>query len=70
MVLHPDGAAERWTTTASGSSGKTLGHWSSEGRTLTLVWDGEAHSIPYTFYKGQLVLPNIPNNRDFWDRVE
>jgi hypothetical protein len=71
LVLHPDGMAETWIVTATQRDQKTTGRWSSNGKTLTLAFgDGDARSYPFTFYKGQLVLPNIPNKRQFWERIE
>jgi hypothetical protein len=28
------------------------------------------YPLPFTFYEGQLVYPNIPNRRGFWERIE
>jgi len=36
---------------------------------LVLSFGGQVQQSPYTFYKGQLVFPNISNRRGFWDRV-
>ncbi len=71
LVLHPDGSAETWTVTASGRSQPTRGRWRTEGRTLSVDWeDGRQWSQPFTFHEGQLVFPNIPNRRQFWERIE
>ena len=71
LVLHPDGMVETWIVTATKRDEKTTGRWSINGKTVTLAFgNGEEHSYPFTFYKGQLVLPNIPNKRQFWERIE
>jgi hypothetical protein len=70
LVLHPNGTVENWTVTAYERREPVTGHWSVEGKTLTLSFGGNDHSNPFTFYKGQLVFPNIPNHRGFWEKIE
>jgi hypothetical protein len=70
LVLHPNGTVENWTVTAYERRDPVTGHWSVEGKTLTLSFGGNDRSNPFTFYQGQLVFPNIPNRRGFWERVE
>jgi hypothetical protein len=71
MVLRDSGSAEKWTVTASGRSPTVKGQWSTQGRTLKIDWeDGEHWSRPFTFHEGQLVFPNIPKQRKFWDRLQ
>ena len=71
LVLHPDGTAETWTVTASGRSQPTRGRWTSQGRTLSVDWeDGRQWSQPFTFHEGQLVFPNVPNRRQFWELIK
>ena len=71
MVLRDDGSAETWTVTASGRSATVRGRWSTEAKTLSVDWeDGKRWSRPFTFHEGQLVFPNIPNRRSFWDRIK
>jgi len=71
LVLRVDGTAERWSVTASSSGPKTVGRWAVSGSVLSLTWTGEAQtSQAFTMYKGQLVLPNVPNRRVFWDRLD
>jgi hypothetical protein len=48
----------------------SAGHWSVEGKTLTLSFGGSDGSSPFTFYESQLVFPNIPNRRGFWEKIE
>jgi hypothetical protein len=70
LVLQADGSAETWTVTASGRSASVKGTWGSEGRTLTIDWEnGQKWARPFTFYEGQLVFPNVPKQRKFWDRL-
>lgn len=70
LVLHVDGTVENWTVTAYERRDPVTGHWSVEGKTLTLSFGGNDRSNPFTFYQGQLVFPNIPNRRGFWEKVE
>jgi hypothetical protein len=70
LVLHPDGTAENWVVTAESRSEPVTGHWNVEGKTLTLSFGGNDRSSPFTFYKGQLVFPNIPKRRGFWEKIE
>ena len=71
LVLHPDGTAETWTVTASGREGTTRGRWKSQGTTLHVAWaDGSQWSQAFTFFEGQLVFPNIPNQRKLWEAID
>ncbi len=71
MVLYADGIAEVWTVTASSRTGRTEGTWDVDGKLLSLSFGaGDTASAPFTVYQGQLVFPNIPNRRGFWERVE
>jgi hypothetical protein len=70
LVLHSDGTVENWTATAYERREPVTGHWSVEGKTLTLSFGGNDRSSPFTFYQGQLVFPNIPNRRGFWEKIE
>jgi hypothetical protein len=70
LVLHADGTAENWVVTAESRSEPVSGHWSVEGKTLTLSFGENENSKPFTFYEGQLVFPNIPNRRGFWEKIE
>jgi hypothetical protein len=70
LVLHVDGTVENWTATAYERRERVEGHWSVEGKTLTLSFGGNDRSNPFTFYQGQLVFPNIPNRRGFWEKIE
>ena len=70
LVLHSDGTVENWTVTAYERREPVAGHWSVEGKTLTLSFGGNDRSSPFTFYQGQLVFPNIPNRRGFWEKIE
>jgi hypothetical protein len=70
LVLHSDGTAENWVVTAESRSEPVTGRWSVEGKILTLSFGENENSKPFTFYEGQLVFPNIPNRRGFWERIE
>ena len=70
LVLHVDTTVENWTATAYERRELVTGHWSVEGKTLTLSFGGNDRSSPFTFYQGQLVFPNIPNRRGFWEKTE
>jgi hypothetical protein len=70
LVFHSNGTVENWTVTAYERRDPVTGHWSVEGKTLTLSFGGNDRSNPFTFYQGQLVFPNIPNRRGFWEKIE
>jgi hypothetical protein len=70
LVLHSNGTVENWTVTAYERRDPVTGHWSVEGKMLTLSFGGNDRSNPFTFYQGQLVFPNIPNRRGFWEKIE
>jgi hypothetical protein len=70
LVLRSDGTVENWTATAYERREPVTGHWSVEGKTLTLSFGGNDRSNPFTFYQGQLVFPNIQNRRGFWEKIE
>jgi hypothetical protein len=70
LVLHSNGTVENWTVTAYERREPVTGHWSVEGKTLTLSFGGNDRSNPFTFYQGQLVFPNIQNRRGFWEKIE
>ena len=70
LVLNADGTAENWVVTAESRSEAVTGRWSVEGRTLTLSFGENENAKPFTFYEGQLVFPNIPNRRGFWEKIE
>ena len=70
LVLHADGTAENWVVTAESRGEPVTGRWSVEAKTLTLSFGKNENSKPFTFYEGQLVFPNIPNRRGFWEKIE
>ncbi len=70
LVLHADGTAENWTVTASSRSARTSGKWTVEGKMLHLRLEGsEEISQPFTIHEEQLVFPNIPGRRGFWEKI-
>lgn len=71
MVLRSNGMVERWSVTASGRSGTVRGRWGTQANVLRLDWeDGSQWSRPFTFHEGNLVFPNVQNQRKFWERIE
>jgi len=70
LVLHADGTAENWVVTAESRGEPVTGRWSVEGKTLTLSFGENENAKPFTFYEGQLVFPNIPKRRGFWEKIE
>jgi hypothetical protein len=71
LVLRVDGTAETWIVTASDRTPVTRGRWRNQGTTLTVDWaDGRQWSQPFTFFEGQLVFPNVANQRQFWEAIE
>jgi hypothetical protein len=71
LVMRPDGTAETWVVTANSKTPVTRGRWRSVGTSLTIDWqDGRQWGQPFTFFEGQLVFPNVPDRRQFWERVE
>jgi hypothetical protein len=70
LVLHENGTAETWMVTASSRSPATRGRWSTKGTMLNIDWeDGRQWGQPFTFLEGQLVFPNVPNQRQFWEAI-
>jgi hypothetical protein len=76
LVFRPDGIVDNWVETVSGPyegrtsrTATTTGRWAVEGRLLNIDWGDKQSSRPFFFHEGQLVLPNIPNARQYWDRV-
>jgi hypothetical protein len=69
LVLDANGTLAIWEVTASSRSQATKGTWNVKGKILTVVINGETASSPFTIYQGQLVYPNIPDQRGFWERV-
>jgi hypothetical protein len=70
LVLRSDGTAETWLVTASYQTPAKRGRWSSQGANLRVDWsDGSQWSQPFTFFERQLVFPNIPDRRQFWDFI-
>jgi hypothetical protein len=76
LVFRPDGTVDNWVETVSGPyegrtsrTATTAGRWAVEGKLLNIDWGDKQSSRPFFFHEGQLVLPNIPNARQYWDRV-
>jgi hypothetical protein len=70
LVLNTNGTAETWIVTASSRTPVTRGKWNVKGTMLSVAWeDGRAWGQPFTFHEGQLVFPNVPNQRQFWEVI-
>ena len=69
LVLHADGTAENWVVTATSQTERTTGQWTVEGKTLKLSFGDNENANPFTIYEGQLVFPNIPKRRQFWEKI-
>lgn len=70
LVLDANGAATTWDVTASSRSHTTSGTWTVEGKNLTLRLEENIISSPFTIHQGQLVFPNIENQRGFWEKID
>lgn len=71
LVLNANGTAETWVVTASNRTPVTRGRWNLKGTMLSVSWeDGRQWGQPFTFFQGQLVFPNIPNQRQFWEAIQ
>ncbi len=71
LVLHADGTMENWTVTVSSRSATRTGRWNVEGKILHLLLEGDERiSQPFTIHEDQLVFPNLPNRRRFWEKIE
>lgn len=70
LLLNADGTAEKWVVTAESRSEPVTGRWSVEGKTLTLWFGENENASPFTFYQGQLVFPNVPKRRGFWEKIQ
>ena len=68
--MRADGTAETWIVTASSKTPVTRGRWTTNEKMLSVTWeDGRQWGQPFTFYQGQLVFPNRPNQRQFWEAM-
>jgi hypothetical protein len=71
LVLEANGRASNWTVTPHRRNPPHVGQWWVEGRELKLRLLGrDEWELPYTLHNGDLVFPNIPNRRRFWERVQ
>ncbi len=70
LVLAADGRLSVWRATPNSRSAPVPGRWRVEGKQLVLQVQGEEEDgAPYFMHEGRLVFPNIPNRRQFWQRV-
>lgn len=70
LLLHPDGTAEFWRVTAQGRSPREHGKWRVDGSQILLTnGAGRFHPAPFTLHRGQLVYPNIPDQRRYWEHL-
>ena len=70
LVLGADGTVGHWMVTATSRTPVLSGLWEAEGKFLTIqIQDQNGVSLPFAFYQGQLVFPNIKNRRGFWEKI-
>jgi hypothetical protein len=70
LVLNTNGTAETWIVTATSRTALTRGRWNVKGTMLSVSWeDGREWGQPFTFFQGQLVFPNVQNQRQFWEAI-
>lgn len=70
LTLAADGRLSTWQVRATSRSTPQPGRWRVEDRQLMLQIAGEAEAgAPYFIHEGRLVFPNIPNRRQFWERM-
>jgi hypothetical protein len=70
LVLYENGTAETWMVTASSRTPAVRGRWRVKGTMLSVDWeDGRQWGQPFTFFEGQLVFPNVQNQRQFWEPI-
>jgi hypothetical protein len=70
LVLGADGTVGHWIVTANSRTPVASGLWGAAGKLLTIqIQDQNGVSLPFAFYQGQLVFPNINNRRGFWEKI-
>jgi hypothetical protein len=70
LVLGADGTVGHWIVTANSRTPVVPGQWEVEGKVLTIqIQDQNGVSLPFTFFEGKLVFPNIQNRRGFWEKI-
>ena len=69
LVLYRDGTAQTWTTGFYSGARPKVGRWGIEANELIINWGDKPLSYSFTFHQGQLVMPNKPGARQFWDRI-
>ena len=70
LVLHENGTAETWLVDESTRAPATHGLWRVTDTTLNIEWeDGSQWGQPFAFFEGQLVFPNVSNQRQFWEAI-
>ena len=71
LMLSANGRLSAWQVTAKSRSAPQSGRWRVEEKQLMLQVQGEEEGgAPFFMHEGRLVFPNIPNRRQFWDRVQ
>lgn len=71
LTLAADGRMTIWQVTAKSRTTPQSGRWRVEQKQLLIQAQGEEEGgAPYFIHEGRLVFPNIPNRRQFWDRLE
>ena len=70
LTLGADGRMTTWQVKATSRSTPQAGRWRVQEGQLMLQVPGEAEGgAPYFIHEGRLVFPNIPNRRQFWERM-
>jgi len=71
LVLSANGNFQYWEATARGRSKLSTGTWKVSGKNLVVrESNGSESSAPMFIHEGRLVFPNIPDRRQFWDRIQ
>jgi hypothetical protein len=70
LILEANGVGTSWDETASGRSSITRGEWDVKGDNIILKVEGNTVSLSFTMHEGKLVLPNIPGERGYWEKID
>lgn len=70
LTLGADGRLSTWQVKATSRTAPQAGRWRVvEGRLMLQVPGEDEAGAPYFMHEGRLVFPNIPNRRQFWERM-
>jgi hypothetical protein len=70
LILEANGVGTSWDETASGRSSITRGEWDVKGDNIILKVEGNTVALSFTMHEGKLVLPNIPGERGYWEKID